>query len=359
MTAADNDFFLSHIARMKGYVPGEQPRQGRFVKLNTNENPYPPSGAVIERVRAACGEQLRRYPDPQSSGVRTRLAALYDIPPEQILVGNGSDELLNVALRCFAGVDHKVAVPYPTYPYYEKLIQLQDAVPVEVDFPEDYSLPPGLPVEGARVTLIANPNSPSGTLVAAGSLQRLAEETEGILIIDEAYVDFAVGGSIPLARDHSNVVICRTMSKSFSLAALRIGFCFARPEIIAGMHKVVEHYNVSLLSQVAAEAALDDVATMRANADRIRATRDDLTAGLTDLGFEVWESAANFVLARITSAPAGRLYEELKKRGVLVRYFDQRRLTDCLRITVGTDEEIAILLRELRNLLTPGVRSQG
>ena len=352
MASSSPDYFLPHIARMKGYVPGEQPRQRQFVKLNTNENPYPPSPLVVERLRAACDEQLRRYPDSQSVGVRTRLADLFQVPPEQILVGNGSDELLNVALRSFAGAGDRVAVPDPTYPYYEKLIQLQDAVHVRVAFPEDYSMPPELPVAGARVTVIANPNSPSGTLLPTESLARLAAETDGVLIVDEAYVDFAAEGGIHLAVDHANVVVCRTMSKSFSLAGMRIGFCFGPPQLIAGMHKVKEHYNLSLLSQVAAEAALDDIATMKANADRIRRTRVVLTAGLRKLGFEVWESAANFVLARIPSPPAGALYRGLKERGVLVRYFDRPRLADCLRITVGTDEEIAVLLRELGELLS-------
>ncbi|HIM55560.1 MAG TPA: histidinol-phosphate transaminase [Candidatus Latescibacteria bacterium] len=352
MACSSPDYFLPHIARMEGYVPGEQPRQRQLVKLNTNENPYPPSPLVLERLRAACGQQLRRYPDSQSVGVRSRLADLFQIPPEQILVGNGSDELLNVALRCFAGAGDRVVVPDPTYPYYEKLIQLQDAVQVRVAFPEDFSMPPDLPVAGARVTVIANPNSPSGTLLATESLARLAAETEGVLIIDEAYVDFAAGGAVHLAKDSANVVVCRTMSKSFSLAGMRIGFCFGPPALIAGMGKVKEHYNLSMLSQVAAEAALDDIATMRANADRIRGTRTDLTAGLGKLGFHVWESAANFVLARIASPPASALYRGLKERGVLVRYFDRSRLADCLRITVGTDEEIAVLLRELTELLS-------
>jgi histidinol-phosphate aminotransferase len=351
MASSSPDYFLSHVTRMEGYVPGEQPQQDQIVKLNTNENPYPPSPLVLERLRAACDERLRRYPDAQSDGVRTRLAQLFEIPSEQVLVGNGSDELLNVALRCFAGVGDKVAVPDPSYPYYEKLIQLQDAVQVRVAFPEDFSMPPDLPVAGARVTLIANPNSPSGTLLPHDSLARLAATTDGVLIIDEAYVDFAAGGALHLAKICANVVVCRTMSKSFSLAGMRIGFCFGSPELIAGMSKVKEHYNLNLLSQVAAEAALDDIATMRANADRIRETRSELTARLRELGFHVWESAANFVLARIASPSAGALYEALKERGVLVRYFGRSRLADCLRITVGTNAEVAVLLRELGQLL--------
>ena len=227
--------------------------EGSNIKTEGNkesENPYPPSPLVIDRLHEACGGQLRRYPDSQSDTVRAKLAELFNLSVDQILVGNGSDELLNVALRCFAGSGSKVAVPSPTYPYYEKLIQIQDAIPVVAEFPDDYALPPDLPVEGARVTLIANPNSPSGTLLPAADLERLASETDGVLIVDEAYVDFATGGDIGLVEERDNVIVFRTMSKSFSLAAMRIGFCFGPPELIAGMRKVKEHYNVSLLSQV-------------------------------------------------------------------------------------------------------------
>jgi len=346
-----SELFLPHIAQMHGYTPGEQPQGGGFTKLNTNENPYPPSETVLQRLRAACGGDLRLYPDPQALGVRHRLSQLFGLSPEQIMVGNGSDELLNIILRSFAGPHHQVVYPYPTYPYYEKLIQLQQARPVVVDFEPDFSLPADFPAAQARIALIANPNSPSGTLLSQEAIERLAAQMQGILVIDEAYVDFAVGGCIALLQQYPHVIVVRTLSKSFSLAGMRLGFCFAAPELIAGMWKVKDHYNVNRLSLVAAEAALDDIETMRANAARIQSTRTCLQQGLRGLGFTVWESAANFVLARIFSPPAVWLYEELKKRRILVRYFRQRRLEDCLRITVGTDQEIALLLEELKNLL--------
>ena len=203
------DFFLPHIDAMEGYVPGEQPRQRQVVKLNTNENPYPPSAAVIARLSEACGDDLRRYPDSQSTEVRIKLAALFRIPAEQILVGNGSDELLNVALRCFAGAGSVVAVPSPTYPYYQKLIQLQDARPVVVEFPEDFSLPPDLPVDGASVTIIANPNSPSGTLLPSADIRRLAHDTDGVLIV-EALAQ--VGGVVLLSKPENRGKIAYLMT---------------------------------------------------------------------------------------------------------------------------------------------------
>jgi histidinol-phosphate aminotransferase len=346
-----SDHFLPHIARMQGYVPGEQPREGGFIKLNTNENPYPPSPLVAERLRAACGDDLRLYPDPEARGVRDRLAALFGVAPDQVMVGNGSDELLNLIVRSVAGPGDAVVYPYPTYAYYTKLAQLQGAREVVVDFAEDYSLTEAILVPEARLTLVANPNSPSGTLLPPAAILGLAERVSGLLVVDEAYVDFAEGGAIGLIERFPHLLVTRTMSKSFSLAGMRLGFCFAAPELISGLWKVKDHYNLNRLGLVAAEAALDDLATMRANVARIRATRARLQAGLAELGFQVWDSAANFVLARRDRPAASALYEALRQRRILVRYFAQRRLNDCLRITVGTDPEIDALLAALAEIL--------
>lgn len=344
-------FFLPHIASMQGYVPGEQPREAGFIKLNTNENPYPPSPLVIERLHQACGEGLRRYPDPGATGVRRRLSQLFGVAVEETLVGNGSDELLNIALRCFAGPGDMVVYPYPTYAYYEKLIQLQGAKSVLVDFAEDFALPAGIVVPGARLTLLSNPNSPSGTLLSRDQVEAVVAQAEGLVLIDEAYVDFSSGGCLDLIHRYPNALFTRTMSKSFSLAGMRLGFGFARPGLVAGMWKVKDHYNVNQLSLVAAEAALDDLEYMRANAACIQATRQRLTGRLRQLGFFVWDSQANFVLARTPGPSAAGLYEALKERRILVRYFAQRRLEDCLRISIGTDGEIDVFLGVLEELL--------
>ncbi|MFH1569270.1 MAG: histidinol-phosphate transaminase [Gemmatimonadota bacterium] len=348
--------FLPHIARMVGYVPGEQPRGGKVIKLNTNENPYPPSPLVLERLRDACGDGLRLYPDAAARGVRERLSRLFDLPVEQILVGNGSDEILNVIVRSFAGPGDEVAMAVPTYPYYRKLLELQDAVPAEVPYPDDYSLPAELARRRAPLTLVANPNSPSGTAASRAAVEAVVEGTPGMVVLDEAYVDFAEGGFLDLVRANPRVIVTRTMSKSFSLAGLRIGFCFAAPDVIAGLWRVKEHYNLNTLSQVAAEAALDDIDTMRSNAARVCRTRQRLTDRLHQLGLQVWESQANFVLARLAGRPAAEVCEALKERGILVRYFAQPRLADCLRISIGTDAQIDVLLAELAGLLrsTPG-----
>ena len=343
--------FLPHIAGMTGYKPGEQPRRQGVIKLNTNENPYPPSPRAIQALQEACGESLRRYPDAEARDVRQQLGRLFGLPLEQILIGNGSDEILNNIVRSFAGAGHRVALLHPTYPYYSKLIDLQDARAIESEFPEDYSLPADFPPRDARLALIANPNSPSGTTLSQEDVLQVVGRTDGMVVVDEAYVDFAVGGCLDLVKECPRVIVTRTMSKSFSLAALRIGFCFAAPEVIAGLWKVKEHYNVSTLSQVAAAAALEDTPWMQANARRIQATRQRLTKCLRDLGFTVWSSQANFVLARPSSPPAAEMFERLRDRDILVRYFCQPRLSDCLRISIGTDAEIDALLTEIQSLV--------
>ena len=342
---------LAHIARMEGYRPGEQPTDGNFTKLNTNENPYPPSPRVLDRLREAVADDLRLYPDAAAGGVRQRLAGLFGISIDQIMVGNGSDELLSIIMRSCVGPNDLVAYPQPTYSYYKKLIQIQNASEQAVEFKDDYSLPSELTDENAKVTLLANPNSPSGTLIDPETVKKLADKVAGILVVDEAYVDFCDGGSVDLVRDLPNLIVVRTLSKSFSLAGMRIGFAVAVRDLIEGMWKVKDHYNVNRLSLLAAEAALDDIDWMRGNAKRICDSRERLRGELDQLGFWVWPSSANFLLARRKSPSAGELYEALKRSGILVRFFDEPRLRDCLRISVGTESQNDALISELRKLL--------
>ena len=350
-----SDLFRPNIARLRGYVPGEQPREKGYIKLNTNENPYPPSPLVLARLRDACSANLRLYPDPDAWALRRKLGEVFTIAPQQIMVGNGSDELLNVIIRSFAGEGDKIAYPHPTYGYYKPLIDIQGAEAVPVEFGEDFSLPEGLVVPGVRITFLANPNAPSGTLVPYDEVAALCTQVDGVLVVDEAYVDFSQGGCIQLITEHSNAIVVRTMSKSFSLAGMRIGFAFAPAALIEGMWKVKDHYNLNRLSLVAAEAALEDIDAMSANAARVCATRAHLCAALRELGFYVWDSQANFVLARLgecwANNTAAELYAELKERRILVRYFaTPPRLADCLRISVGTDAEIDALLAALKEL---------
>jgi histidinol-phosphate aminotransferase len=335
------------VAAMSGYVPGEQPQDRRYIKLNTNENPYPPSPRVIAAVRAAVGDQLRLYPDPLADALRDRAAAAYGLRRENILAGNGSDELLNLIVRACVGRGERVVYPYPTYSLYDTLVTLQEGEAVHVPYPPDFSLPAGLVEARGRVTLVCHPNSPSGTAVPIAALRALAEQVAGLLVVDEAYVDFAAANALGLVHAYDNVIVLRTFSKSFSLAGMRIGLAFAAPGVIRALLKVKDSYNVTRLSIVAATAALEDYGWMEANVARIRQTRQRLTEELRRRDYAVLPSESNFVLARRPGRSLEAVYAGLKDRGVLVRYFAIPELADALRITVGTDEEVAVLLDAL------------
>jgi histidinol-phosphate aminotransferase len=341
MTSA---FMRPTIGAMTGYVPGEQPQDRRYIKLNTNENPYPPSPRVIDALRTAINADLRLYPDPLANALRDSAAAVYGFRRENVLVGNGSDELLNLIVRACVGARDRVVFPYPTYSLYDTLVTLQEGESVHVPYAADFSLPTGLAEARGRVTFVCHPNSPSGTPVPIDALQGLARQVAGLLVVDEAYVDFADTTALRLVHEHDNVVVLRTFSKSFSLAGMRIGLAFASPAIIDALLKLKDSYNVTRLSIVAATAALDDYAWMQANVARIRQTRARLSDGLRVRGLVVLPSQSNFVLARRPGRSLEGLYGELKARGILVRYFSTPELHDALRITVGTDAEIDALL---------------
>jgi histidinol-phosphate aminotransferase len=333
------------------YVPGEQPAPGRAViKLNTNENPYPPSPRVLAALHGAVDANVRLYPDPEAGGLRARAAALYGVPADHIMAGNGSDELIALVLRATIDPGARVAFPVPTYSLYDTLVAVQGGEIVHVPWPADFSLPPALAAARARVTFLCNPNSPSGTLVPRAEVERLAQALDGLLVVDEAYVDFAREHALDLVGRLDNVIVLRTLSKSFSVAGLRIGLAFASPALLAGLRTVKDSYNLSRLALAAAEAALDDVAAMRGNVARIVATRTRLVGALERLGFRVPPSEANFVLARRPGVDQTPVARALAARNILVRHFATPTLQDALRITVGTDSEIDTLLAALAEI---------
>jgi histidinol-phosphate aminotransferase len=341
-------FVRPEIQRLNAYVPGEQPRDRSYVKLNTNENAYPPSPRVLEAIARAATDELRLYPDPVATELRARAASVYGVSLESVLAGNGSDELLTMIMRACVGAGDTVVFPVPTYSLYATLVEIQGGVSVCPPFPRDFKLPLAeLGERGQRVTFICNPNAPSGTLSSLSELESLAQSLKGLLVIDEAYVDFASETAIPLVKKYPNVLVLRTFSKSFSLCGMRVGLAFADPAIIEALGKVKDSYNLNRLSQAAAVAALDDYAYMQRNAERIKVTRAELTAELRKRGFEVPDSHTNFVLARLPGEDLGPLQQDLKQRGVLVRHFKSPDLVDALRVTVGTAEEIARFLTAL------------
>lgn len=335
------------IRDIPGYVPGEQPTTPGVVKLNTNENAYPPSPRVREAIVAAARDSLQRYPDPLAGEVRRRAAARYGVDVDQVLVGNGSDELLGLVMRACVDRGTRVAYPVPTYSLYDTLVAQQEGLSVRVAYGDDWCLPRGLWEASAAVTCICRPNSPSGTAAALGDVEAYGRRTEGLVVVDEAYADFGEDTALPLVSRLDNVVVLRSFSKSFSLAGLRIGLAIGSPELIDVLARIKDSYNVNRISLAAAAAALDDFEWMERNVARIRVTRERLTKSLRELRFEVLPSQANFVFARRQGTDLGPLYLRLRSRGIFVRHFATPELRDGLRISVGSDEEVDVLLEAL------------
>lgn len=352
------------VRRMHGYVPGEQPRElDRYIKINSNENPYPPSPHVLHALQRAVGhdphrqnapdqQALRIYPSPSAEDVRAKAAEVYGLEPDQILVGNGSDDILTMLMRTCIDPGDRVAYPVPTYSLYDILVAAQDGRAVQVPWPKDFSLPVQRLVESrAKLVFVANPNAPFGNFTPLEQLEALAQQTSGLLIIDEAYVDFAQHTALPFLAHYPQVLIVRTLSKSFSLAGMRVGLAFGHPDLLGELLKVKDSYNMNRLSMVAAVAALEDYGWMRANVAKIRATRSRLSAALQELGYQVYPSQANFVVARMHGVSQRALYEWLRARRILVRYFSAPELNDCVRISIGSDEDIDQLLAAMRQFL--------
>jgi histidinol-phosphate aminotransferase len=346
-------FFRPNIERMAGYVPGEQPRDGGFIKLNTNENPYPPSPRVKAAIVEAVTDRLRLYPDPMSTAFCRAAARLHGIEPGMVLAGNGSDDVLTIVTRAFVGPGDPAAFASPSYLLYSTLIQLQDGRAVTVPYSADWTLDPkALAVPGLRLVYIANPDSPSGTAMPCERIAELLKTVDCPVLVDEAYADFADPRyhSIPLLQDHPNLIVSRSFSKGYSLAGIRLGYLAASAEMVEHLVKVKDSYNCDLLSQVAGVAALEDQSYLSETRSKVIATRDRLTAALRGLGYTVPDSQANFVWAT-GGAPARATFQQLKERRILVRLMSYPGYPEGLRISVGTDDEIDRLLEALGRIL--------
>jgi histidinol-phosphate aminotransferase len=347
-----SQFLRPNIRAMAGYAPGEQPRDGAVIKLNTNENPYPPSPRVFEAIReATTSDRLRKYPDSVGTAFRQTAGLLLSVDPEAILPGNGSDDLLTIITRAFVPQGGLVVSPTPSYILYRSLAEIQGARYQAVSYTADWQLPEPWPIRDAHLTFLANPNSPSGTMVARPGLERLAESLHGPLLLDEAYVDFADTHGLDLAA-RGKVIVTRSLSKSYSLAGIRFGFAVADPALIREFIKVKDSYNCDVLSLAAATAALEDQTYLQSTRAKILATRARVTTELRSLGFEVCPSQANFVWCRRNDRPVKPIYEELKRRRILVRYMVYDGYGDGLRISVGADPEVDALLTEIKQLIS-------
>lgn len=360
------------VHQLHAYVPGEQPKIPGLIKLNTNENPYPPAPQVLKTVRAAVDGRLRLYPNPTAENLRARLAKLHRCKPENIIVGNGSDEVLALAVRTFTepGLKSKVhaaksaaaraVVQYftPSYSLYPVLADTHGAITNAVSLNSDFRLPSVAELKrgkkwnfNAALTLVTTPNAPSGRGYATRELEKICVVQRGVVILDEAYVDFADANALKLALKHPHVIVARTFSKAYSLCFQRVGYFVGHPDLIAALHQMRDSYNVNGLGQIAAEATLDNLDHYRANFGKIIATREKLSRELTALGFRVLPSQTNFILAKPPLFPAKDWLQKLRDRKVLVRWFGAPEVSDYLRITIGTAAEATALVRATRSIL--------
>jgi histidinol-phosphate aminotransferase len=346
-------FVRANVRAMHGYTPGEQPAIGeRVVKLNTNENPFPPSGKVMQAIREIEPEALRRYPNPTADAFRDAAARVLGVKRENLLAGNGSDDILTVVTRTFVPPGGTLAHPHPTYSLYPVLAQIEEAKTAPVPWEANWQLPiDALLATKADAIYLANPNAPSGTFVPPATIAALAEQFDGLLLIDEAYVDFAEDNCLSLVADHANVVISRTLSKAYALAGMRFGYAVAQEAVIDQMMKVKDSYNTDAISIAAAAAAISDQEYARMTWDNVKQERARMAEELAKLGFDVLPSQANFLLAKVPG-DAKQMYHDLKSMGILIRYFDAPGLRDYIRVTIGTSQENNAMLGSIRNLLT-------
>jgi histidinol-phosphate aminotransferase len=357
------------VRRLAPYVPGEQPKVKGLIKLNTNENPYPPSPKVLEALKDAIDARLRLYPSPTADPLREKLAAYHGCKPENIIVGNGMDELLAMAVRAFVEPNtgwmpvrnaSKSVVQYfhPSYSLYPVLAEIHGAVRNPVPLDPDFGIPTLAELKKGRVwdsraalTFLTTPNAPSGRAYSREQLEEMCSIHKGVLLMDEAYVDFAESNAMDLALKHSNVIVGRTFSKAYSLCFQRVGYFVGHPELIEALQKIRDSYNVNGLGQIAAAATLDDLKYYRRNIKEVVETRSAMDGALKELGFHVLPSQANFILVRPPTLTAEAWYDKLRQQNILVRWFNHSDIGDRLRISIGSPKETEALLGAVRKLL--------
>ena len=350
-----------NISAMTAYIPGEQIDSPGIIKLNTNENPYPPSPEVSKAMAVCDIDRLRQYPPPTAGTLQNSIAQLHGLESANVIVTNGGDELLRMAIATFVEPGEKAAIARPTYTLYQVLADAHGAQMITFELDANWKLPTNygdlLNDSGAKLAFLVNPHAPSGTLLSLEEISEVAANYNGVLLLDEAYIDFvdpdSAAGSEQLLQTHDNILILRTFSKGYSLAGLRMGYGLAKPSLIDPLMKTKDSYNTDLISQALANAAINDQVYARSTWDKVRNERGRVTALLRDAGFTVPESQSNFILATVPPGnSAEAIYQGLKDKKILVRYFkNEARLEDKLRITIGTPDENQSLLDELAVIL--------
>ncbi|MCD8332268.1 MAG: histidinol-phosphate transaminase, partial [Oscillospiraceae bacterium] len=346
------EFWSARIRDAVPYVPGEQPRQGKWIKLNTNENPYPPSPRALEAIAQAANEQLRLYPDPECTRLRAAAAQCWGVKPEQVFCGNGSDEILAFCFQAFFDPDRPVVFPAVSYSFYPVYADYFGLTCRQIPMNEDFSVPLERLWGDNGGVVLPNPNAPTGRAVGLEEIKSLLEHNpQAVVLIDEAYVDFGASSAVPLIEDYPNLLVVQTLSKSRSLAGLRVGFALGQENLIAALRCVrdsINSYTVDRVAQTAAAAALEDRDYFEQTRRRIMDTREGAAQALKQMGFEVCPSKSNFLFIRHPDRQGKALFDELRQRGILVRRWDREEIRDWLRVTVGTQEQMQTLLAQFR-----------
>lgn len=337
-------FLSNKHAGMDPYVPGEQPQDQQYVKLNTNESPFAPSPEVIKALSASEAEKLNLYSDPNCTKLNAAIAKVHGVTPEQVFSGNGSDELLAFAFLAFCGPDKKVCFPDVSYGFYPVFARLFNLDYLEIPLKADFSVDPTDYFGIGRTVFLANPNAPTGIALTTAQIAGIAKNNpDDLLVVDEAYADFATETALPLLMEYDNILIIRTFSKSRSLAGMRLGYAVSSPEIVAELNMMkfsFNPYNVDRLALLAGTAAMEDMDYFRACTAKTVEDREAFSKKLAQKGYFVLPSGTNFVFARHPKLTGGEFYKRLKKNGVLVRWFDKDRIRDFVRITIGSKEQM-------------------
>ena len=354
-------FWSEKIRKIKPYVPGEQPLDKKYIKLNTNENPYPPSPKVIEALQAETGADARLYPDPDATVLKKALAGFYHVEPNEVFVGNGSDEVLAFCFPAFFNPEDTIAFPEITYSFYPVYADLFGVPYVTVPMNEDFTFNPDGFQAGMKGILLANPNAPTGIALGMDAVEKLVNRFPGTLIIvDEAYVDFGGQSAIPLIHRYENLLVIHTFSKSRALAGLRIGYAIGNAALIEGLERVKNSFNsytLDRMAQCAATAAASDPEYTRRMCERIIRTRDNVRTKLLNMGLNVLPSGTNFLFVSHRNFTGSELFQKLKQQGILVRHFQRPGIENWLRVSIGTDEEMAVFVQRLEGILSEAVPS--
>lgn len=353
MSLPYKSYFRPEIDAMQGYVPGEQPKMQKLIKLNTNENPYPPSENVLKALKELDMKRLRLYPDPLADDLCNLIAEHWGLSREMVIAANGSDDLLTMVFRAFTSDKLSVSILDPTYSLYKILAQMQKAEVVKIALEGDnFAMPANIlkQAKNSNLLIITRPNAPTGNSFAKSAIRDICEKFDGVVLIDEAYADFAMDNCIDLVKEYSNVIVSRTFSKSYSLAGMRLGYAVGDARLINGLYKLKDSYNVDLVAQTAAKAAFADQTNLKKNCEAIKDTREKFCKALTDMNFSIVPSEANFLFAAPPDGDGERYFKALRDAAIIVRYFPGERTGKYVRITIGLPEEMEKLLEVTKKL---------